>query len=66
MFERSELHFLGWGSDKNKIYNVGGFWYYEGINTINVKRINSDDSVSYDFWKVIYHDIDFDNLHEVK
>ena len=21
MFERSELHFLGWGSDKNKIYN---------------------------------------------
>lgn len=55
---------LGW--NENKIYNVGGFWYYEGTNTINVKRINSDDSVSYDFWKVIYHDIDFDNLHEVK
>lgn len=55
---------LGW--NENKIYNVGGFWYYEGTNTVNVKRINSDDSVSYDFWKVIYHDIDFDNLHEVK
>lgn len=55
---------LGW--NENKIYNVGGFWYYEGTNTINIKRINSDDSVSYDFWKVIYHDIDFDNLHEVK
>ena len=23
MFERSELHFLGWGSEKNKIYNLG-------------------------------------------
>ena len=55
---------LGW--NENKIYNVGGFWYYEGTNTVNVKIKNTDDSVSYDFWKVIYHDIDFDNLHEVK
>lgn len=55
---------LGW--DKNKIYNVGGYWYYEGTNNIEVKKTNSDGSVSYDFWKVIYHDIDFNNLHEVK
>jgi len=54
---------LGW--DKNKIYNVGGYWYYEGTNNIEVKKVNSDNSVSYDFWKVIYHDIDFDNLNEV-
>ena len=54
---------LGW--DKDKIYNVGGFWFYEGNNRINVKKeING--KVSYDFWKVTYHDIDFSNLHEVK
>ena len=34
-------------------------------NINEVKKVNKDDSVSYDFWKVIYHDIDFDNLHEV-
>lgn len=54
---------LGW--DKNKIYNVGGFWFYEGDNKINVKK-EVDGKVSYDFWKVTYHDIDFSNLHEVK
>ena len=54
---------LGW--DKNKIYNVGGYWFYEGNNKVNVKKeING--KVSYDFWKVTYHDIDFSNLHEVK
>ena len=54
---------LGW--DKNKIYNVGGYWYYEGKNNIEVKRIKDDETI-YDFWKVTYHDIDFDELHEVK
>ena len=51
---------LGW--DKNKIYNVGGYWYYEGENNVEVKNSNG----GYDFWKVNYHDIDFDNLTEVK
>ena len=55
---------LGW--DENKIYNVGGYWYYDGTNNVEVKKTNSDNSISYDFWKVVYHDIDFDNLHEVK
>ncbi len=54
---------LGW--DEEKIYNVGGYWYYEGNNNVEVKKVNDDGSVSYDFWKVIYHDIDFENLHEV-
>ena len=54
---------LGW--DENKIYNVGGYWYYNGKNNIQVKN-EKYEKVSYDFWKVIYHDIDFDNLHEVK
>lgn len=49
---------LGW--DKNKIYNVGGYWFYHGKNNIVVK--NGD---HYDFWKVTYHDIDFDSLKEV-
>lgn len=51
---------LGW--DGNKIYNVGGYWYYEGENNIEVKNSNG----GYDFWKVNYHEIDFDNLTEVK
>lgn len=54
---------LGW--DANKIYNVGGFWSYNGNNKISVKKVNEDESISYDFWKVTYHDIDFNNLSEV-
>ena len=54
---------LGW--DEDKIYNVGGYWYYEGNHNVEVKKTNEDGSVSYDFWKVTYHDIDFSNLREV-
>jgi rhodanese-related sulfurtransferase len=50
---------LGW--DENKIYNVGGYWYYNGKNNIQIK--NND---KYDFYKIIYHDIDFNSLTEVK
>lgn len=54
---------LGW--DEDKIYNVGGFWFYDGNNKIEVKReVNGKDI--YDFWKVTYHDIDFNNLNEVE
>ena len=55
---------LGW--DEDKIYNVGGYWYYDGENNVEVKKTNKDKSVSYDFLKVTYHDIDFNNLHKVK
>ena len=55
---------LGW--DKNKIYNVGGFWSYEGNKKIEVKRTNSKNETVYDFWKINYHDIDFTYLTEVK
>lgn len=54
---------LGW--DANKIYNVGGYWYYEGDNAVIVKTTRDGETV-YDFWKVPYHDIDFTTLHEVK
>jgi len=43
---------LGW--DEEKIYNVGGYWYYKGKNNVEVKN-----GEIYDFWKVTYHDIDF-------
>lgn len=52
---------LGW--DEDKIYNVGGYWYYNGKNNIKVKNTKYG-KTSYDFWKVPYHDIDFDSLHK--
>ena len=52
---------LGW--NKDKIYNVGGYWNYEGKNKVEVKKTN-DGRTSYDFWKVTYHDIKFDELTE--
>ena len=51
----------GW--DGNKIYNTGGYWYYSGKNNVNVKR-EVDGETFYDFYKVSYHEIDFDSLHE--
>ncbi len=52
---------LGW--DANKIYNVGGYWSYKGSHNVEVKRtINEKDY--YDFWKISYHDIDFNNLRK--
>jgi rhodanese-related sulfurtransferase len=51
---------LGW--DENKIYNVGGYWNYNGKNNVQVKNENG----TYDFWKVTYHDINFNELTEVK
>ena len=51
---------LGW--DENKIYNVGGYWYYEGKNNVKVKN-EIDGNTTYDFWKIPYHDIDFETLH---
>lgn len=53
---------LGWDADH--IYNVGGYWYYEGANNVSVKRqVNGEEY--YDFWKITYHNIPFEELHEV-
>lgn len=51
---------LGW--DEEKIWNVGGFWYYDGENL--VKTLHTDDNGKnvYEFYKVPYHDIDFSSL----
>lgn len=53
---------LGW--DESKIYNVGGYWYYDGANNVEVKT-ERDGKTVYDFAKVPYYDIDFDILTEV-
>lgn len=53
---------LGW--DENKIYNVGGYWYYDGNNNIDVKN-EKYGKTTYDFWKVNYHEIDFTTLHKI-
>ena len=55
---------LGWDADK--IYDVGGYWYYDGPNKVEVKRVNSDGKVVYDFYKVPYHDINLYTLTENK
>ncbi|MBQ3293395.1 hypothetical protein IJG93_03820 [Candidatus Saccharibacteria bacterium] len=55
---------LGWDADK--IYNVGGYWYYDGANNVEVKRVNSDGKTVYDFYKVPYHDINLYTLTENK
>ena len=53
---------LGW--DENKIYNVGGYWYYEGKHNVEVKETKNG-TTKYNFWKVNYHDIDFDSLNVI-
>lgn len=53
---------LGW--DEAKVRDVGGYWYYEGNNDIQVKQ-TVDGTDYYDFSRVPYYDIDFSILHEV-
>lgn len=53
---------LGW--DESKIYDVGGYWFYEGENMVEVKRIRDDGVEVYDFYKVPLHEIDFEELTE--
>ena len=59
---RTMLISLGW--DVNKLYNVGGYWYYNGENKVQVKRQVGENNYKYDFYKVSYHDIDFNQLTE--
>ncbi|MBQ8985063.1 hypothetical protein IJ076_00675 [Candidatus Saccharibacteria bacterium] len=54
---------LGW--DGSKIYDVGGYWFYDGANKVEVKRVLDNGEVVYDFYKVPQHVIDFDGLTKV-
>ena len=49
------------GYDENKIYNVGGHWYYKGKYNIKVPK-NADGS--YNFKNVPYHKINFKKLNK--
>lgn len=60
-FTKQMLGALGW--DTSKIYNVGGYWNYEGKKAISTKVEGKDKC---DFSKVPYHNIDFDRLTEVE
>ncbi len=59
-FTKQMLGSLGW--DTSKIYNVGGYWNYEGNRRVSTKIEGSNKC---DFSKVPYHNIDFDRLTEV-
>ena len=54
---------LGW--DENRIFNVGGHWNYTGNYNVPVRNTDGDE-VTFDFWKVTYHHIDFSQLREVE
>ena len=54
---------LGWNQDK--VRDIGGYWYYEGKNSINVKE-TKDGKDYYNFSKVPYYNIDFKTLHKIK
>ena len=53
---------LGW--DGTKIYNTGGYWFYEGEHAVQLKR-EENGKTYYDFHKLNYHYIDFASLHRV-
>ncbi len=51
---------LGW--DETKIYNTGGYWFYEGKHAVNVRR-EENGRTYYDFFKADYHYLDFSSMH---
>ncbi|MBR2067446.1 MAG: hypothetical protein IJ875_04205, partial [Solobacterium sp.] len=53
---------LGW--DANKIYNTGGYWFYEGSHKVQIKH-EENGKAYYDFHKVNYHPILFSALHKL-
>ncbi len=58
-FTKQMLGSLGWNT--SKIYNVGGYWNYEGNRRVSTKIEGTNKC---DFSKVPYHNIDFDRLTE--
>ena len=50
------------GYDPERIYNTGGFWFYEGKNAISTVK----DDGTYDFSGLSYHEINFRSLTPVE
>ncbi len=53
---------LGW--DTSRIYNAGGYWFYEGSHSVEIKREENGETF-YDFHKLNYHHIEFSSLHRI-
>lgn len=53
---------LGW--DETKIYNVGGYWFYEGENRVDIKY-EEDSKEYYNLAFVNYHEIYFNSLNPI-
>ena len=54
---------LGWNEDL--VRDIGGYWYYEGKNSISIKETRNGKDY-YNFSKVPYYNIDFNTLTEIK
>jgi hypothetical protein len=55
------LVYLGW--DANKIYNIGGNWFYTGNNSVDFTvKVNGTDAIA--TWLANYAYIDFSQLHK--
>jgi 3-mercaptopyruvate sulfurtransferase SseA len=61
-FTRALLIKLGY--DPDKLYNIGGFWFYKGNKAVNIKVSYGDNKEYYAFHRLKYHYIDFDQLHK--
>ncbi|MBO7699058.1 MAG: hypothetical protein J6S38_08520 [Erysipelotrichaceae bacterium] len=53
---------LGWDGDR--IYNTGGYWYYDGKNKVET-TYEENGETHYDFSSLIYHNIDFSLLTKI-
>jgi rhodanese-related sulfurtransferase len=55
------LTYLGWYA--NKIYNIGGNWFYKGKNVVDfTENVNGTDTIA--TWLADYAYIDFSHLHK--
>lgn len=61
------LVFLGW--DQDKLYNVGGNWYYQGDHAVTLIERGEQEDGSQDtfaLWRAVIPTIDFGLLHPVE
>lgn len=54
---------LGWREDH--VWVAGGWWYYDGSHGVEVAHDNGHGQRTWDFHRLVVHDIDFDVLHPV-
>lgn len=56
---------VAFGYKSENIYNVGGYWYYEGNNKVEVKY-EENGEIKYNFDLVDYYEFDFSSLTKVR